>query len=99
MSQATAQTILKQLGGSKFTTMVGAKNLGSTENSLSFKIAAKCKNGATHCTITLNSSDLYDMKFLKIRGVNMSEVGNFEDLYNDSLQETFTHATGLDTHL
>lgn len=98
MSQ-TAQIILQQLGGSKFTTMTGAKNLGSTPNSLSFKIAAKCKNGITHCQITLNGSDLYDMKFLKIRGVNMSTVAEFEDLYSESLQETFTRATGLDTHL
>jgi hypothetical protein len=98
MSQA-AQIILQQLGGSKFTTMVGAKNLGSTPNSLSFKIACKNPKGITHCKITLNSSDLYDMKFYKIRGVNMSTVAEFEGLYNNSLQETFTRATGLDTHL
>lgn len=94
-----AKTILQQLGGSKFVAMVGAKNLGSTSNSLSFKISAKTTNKATHCTISLNQSDLYNMKFFKCRGSNISEVGEMNDLYNDQLQTIFTDKTGLDTHL
>lgn len=99
MSQEVAKTILQQLGGSKFTTMIGAKNLGFTSDSLSFKISAKCLNKATHCKITLNSMDLYDMKFYKIRGVDISEVGEVTGLFADQLQQIFTDKTGLDTHL
>lgn len=99
MSQEVAKIILQQMGGNKFTTMVGAKNLGATENSLSFKIACKNPKGITHCQITLNRSDLYDMKFFKIRGAKVETVANLEDIYNDSMQEVFSEVTGLATHL
>ena len=37
-SQQVAKTILQQLGGNKFIAMTGAKNFGSSKNSLQFKI-------------------------------------------------------------
>ena len=59
-----AKTILQQLGGNKFIAMTGAKNLGSTNKSLQFKIGRNSKS-ISHVIITLKSSDLYEMEFIR----------------------------------
>ena len=41
---AVADIILKQLGGSRFTSMTGAKNLVGDTNSLAFKLPKAVKN-------------------------------------------------------
>ena len=69
-----SQTILKQLGGNKFIAMTGAKNLGYSDNSLSFKIG-KNKSKATHVEIEYDrGKDLYNMIFFNIRGTDVKEL-------------------------
>lgn len=93
--------ILNQLGGRRFLAMTGAKNLVYSQqqnNYLSFKIGRN-KSGANYIKIVLNSMDTYDMKFIKIFKDKMTTVAEFENIYNDQLQEIFTDVTGLYTSL
>ncbi|MEI6881325.1 MAG: hypothetical protein WCK82_08350 [Bacteroidota bacterium] len=95
-----AVTILAQLGGNKFKVMTGANLFSTWEDKgnpgLAFKLPSRICNKVI---ITLLPSDTYQMRFLKIRGVNVKTVREFTDIYADQLQEIFTEVTGLDTHL
>lgn len=95
-----AQLILQYMGGNRFLTMTGAKDLSYDETSLSFKIPKSFKNGVSHVRIIYNEGlDLFDMKFMYIRGTTYKELKYVSDLYFEDLQKTFTEETGLDTHL
>ena len=93
-----AKTILQQLGGNKFIAMTGAKNFGSSRNSLQFKIGRNSKS-ISHVIITLKSSDLYEMEFIRIRGVKRTVVKKVKGVYADQLQTMFTKYTGMNTKL
>ena len=100
MSNLTvAKTILEQLGGNKFCMMTGAKNLAGDENSLSMRIGRNSSN-SNYLKITLNSMDLYDMKFCKLtRKFEEKSVTEYSDVYNDMLTEVFEKHTGMYTSL
>ena len=94
-----AETILKTLGGNKFRMMTGAKNLAGDENSLSMRIGRNSSN-SIYLKITLNSMDLYDMKFCKLtRKFEEKSVTEYSDVYNDMLTEVFEKHTGMYTKL
>ena len=94
-----AETILKTLGGNKFCMMTGAKNLAGDENSLSMRIGRNSSN-SNYLKITLNSMDLYDMKFAKLtRMGELKSVKEYDNVYNDSMVEVFEKHTGMYTKL
>ena len=97
-SQQVAKTILQQLGGNRFIAMTGAKNFGSSKNSLQFKIGRNSKS-ISHVIITLKSTDLYDVEFIRMRGVNRKVVKKLKGVYADQLGKIFTKFTGLRTRL
>jgi len=93
-----AKEIQRQLGRKAFV-MMGAKNLAygtdsKGDESLSFKIGNNSK-GVTHITITLNRKDLYDVKFIKIRGSQYKVTNEEKDIYNDMLKDIIESNTGL----
>lgn len=97
--------ILSQLGGNKFIVMTGSKNFIYGENEkhepyLSMHLTSN-KLSAKYLIISLNWKDLYDMKFLTVdkKTGNKIILKEYNDVYNDMLQDLFTEATGLDTHL
>ena len=100
MSNLTvAKTILEHLGGNKFCMMTGAKNLAGDENSLSMRIGRNSSN-SNYLKITLNSMDLYDMKFCKLtRKFEEKSITEYSDVYNDMLTEVFEKHTGMYTKL
>lgn len=100
-SQQIAATILEQLGGRRFMVMTGAKNLVAlTEGGLQFKLPARfAKDGINLVAVKLNADDLYDVQYMKTRGLDVKAVREETDLYFDQLQERFTANTGLDTRL
>ena len=99
MSNLTvAKTILEQLGGKKFCAMTGAKNLVGDENSLSMRIGRNSSN-SNYLKITLNSMDLYDMKFYRLWKFEEKSVTEYNNIYNDMLTDTFTAHTGMYTSL
>lgn len=95
-----AETILNQLGGNRFTTMTGTKNLVAVDNGLRMKLARN-STGANYLTITLNALDLYDMKFESVRVSNKTfEIktktkAKSNDNYCDMLVSQFEELTGL----
>ena len=93
-----AKTILQQLGGNKFIAMTGAKNLGASGKSLSMKIGRNSKS-INYVVITLKSSDLYEMEFIRIRGTKRTVVKKVKGVYADQLQTMFTKYTGMNTRL
>ena len=101
-----AQTILRQLGGSRFTSMTGAKDfLAVPDPALSFRLPGRpgfVKDGINYVKITLRN-DLYDMEFSRIAGPSKhfakTNKAMFEGIFADQLQAIFARATGLDTHL
>ena len=95
---------LQQIGGNKFIAMTGAKNIVSDGNSLNFKLPNNfAKKGINFVKITLIPTDTYKMVFSKITWrkyvPTIKLIQEYTDVYNDQLQELFTEATGLDTHL
>lgn len=93
--QAIAQTTASYLGGTgRLKAMTGAKNFSFGSNGeFSFRFQM-CKE-ANHVEFKVNGLDLYDVKFLKIRGTTVKEVKIFNNLYADQLKETFEQFTGL----
>lgn len=98
MKNQVASIILHQLGGNKFRVMTGAKNFLAGENYLAMRIGRNA-SGANYLKITLNGLDLYDMKFVRIRGEKMTDVAVHENIYGDQLQSIFTNVTGMYTKL
>lgn len=94
----TAQTILSQLGGNKFIAMTGAKNFCTNGRDISFKVMRNASK-VTHVNITLDPSDTYTVKFLKVRGCDIKTISEREGVYWDSLQSVFEQNTGLRTSL
>lgn len=98
-----ADIILSQLGGSRrLNIMIGAKDFFSDDNgaTLIFRFAM-CKT-ANRMRITLNGSDLYDVKFEKVGRLNMKTfnvpvtvAGEFSDVYAEDLKGLIESQTGL----
>lgn len=97
-----AQTILQQLGGRRFVTMTGAKDLLGNENSLLFRLPERfALNGINKVRVTLDCMDTYTITFLKcnFRKHEFQIVAEHTGIYFDQLQTLFTEVTGLDTSL
>jgi hypothetical protein len=98
-----AKTIMEQLGGGRFTMMVGAKDymalsntdLGGLQFGLKRSPGVKCNR----VRITLNAMDTYDVKFIRYNSRSMKEevLNEVEGVYFDQLQTIFTQNTGLYT--
>ena len=93
----TAQTILAQLGGRRFIVMTGAKHLAGDDTGLQFSLPGGgfCRDGINKVRITLNSMDLYDVDYYRIRGTRAVVVAESRGLYADMLADDFTEKTGL----
>ena len=96
-----AKTILEQLGGGRFLTMTGAKNIIGSENGLSFRINSVNYDGkrVNVVHITLDPSDTYTVVASYLRARKLKNVATVSDVYNDQLQAVFTRVTGLHTSL
>lgn len=85
-----AETILEQLGGSRFLAMTGARNLVGSSNSLTFKLPAAGK--VKHVRIELTAADLYNVTFYGLRGRVLEEVAGVDA---SSLRAVIERHTGL----
>ena len=90
--------IMNQLGGNKFVVMTGSKNFvhSNNGNTLTFKVGSGTKKSIVYISITLNSMDTYDIKFMNRKGNIVSE---FNGIYADQLTDIFTQETGFYTKL
>lgn len=98
-----AQTIIAQLGGQRFSAMTGARNMIATASGLRFGLPRAhgyCRDGINMVQITLDTaSDLYSVRFLKARKLEVDVVSEHDGIYGDQLRQLFTRATGLETSL
>jgi hypothetical protein len=92
-----AEIILKQLGGSRFVAMTGAKDFLAVDRGLMFRIP-RTRN-IRKVIITLRSDDTYNVEFIAIRNLDAKVVKKLDGLFCDQLQSEFTKITGLDTHI
>lgn len=99
-NQQITHEILRQLGGNRFVVMTGAKHLCEVERGLGFQIPGNItKDGINAVKITLDPSDTYTVKFMRMTRTKLKVVAEVSDVYCDMLQDIFTDRTGLYTHL
>ena len=91
-----AKTILQQMGGTgRICAMTGAKRFVDHGDGVSFRFPNKAAGRPNHVKITLNGSDLYDVRFIRIRGTNFKTTQELSGVYCDMLKELFETQTGL----
>ena len=93
-----ALTILEQLGGNAFAVMTGARNfVRYDDRNLTFRLPSNfARNGINCVSITLTPADVYDVKFMKIRGTTVKTISEHAGIYCDMLREVFRDQTGLE---
>jgi hypothetical protein len=95
-----AETILLQLGGSRFIVMTGARHFLADGDALRFRLPSNfAERGINLVAVRLNDRDLYDVTFSRVRGIRSTVIAEHQDVYSDRLREIFTSETGLDTAL
>ena len=99
MNNATAATVVEQLGGNKFLAMTGAKDFVVSETALQFKLGRK-SNGGNKVRIALRADDSYAVEFWHVKGTNIFQVGEtVEGVQVADLRSVFTSLTGMDVAL
>lgn len=94
-----AQEILRQLGGTRFVAMTGAKHIAEVDKGIGFQVPGRCtKSGVNAVKITL-VNDTYTIKFMRITSTKLNVIEEVSDVYCDMLQRIFTEKTGLYTHI
>lgn len=87
-----ANTIRDQIGSRAFY-MMGAKNLLGSPDSLAFQIRGSMN--VNRISITLDPSDTYTVRFVRVRGLKVKEVATVENVYADALKPVIEKHTGL----
>lgn len=95
---ATAQTILKQLGGAnRLVAMVGARDLmHDSKGSLSFKFPNRQRSKPNYVKISLDrGSDTYTVEFGRTGKLSYKKIKTVDGIYADQLIDLFERTTGL----
>lgn len=99
MSQV-AQTILDQLGGRMFCTMVGVKKASVQDNALAVTIpTGTTKNKANRFKVTLTPADEYVVEFYRVFGTKITPISTHDGVHAPELRGLFETETGLRTSL
>ena len=97
------ETMINQLGGTKFFLMTGSKPQYkdiSTDSPLIALKLTKNNSKANYLTIQyIRSTDLYKMEFIKMNIKERKIVSSYDNIYSDQLTEIFESETGLRTTL
>jgi hypothetical protein len=103
MDMTVANTIVQQLGGSKFKAMTGATSFSAGPDSVSFRLPQNLtKDRIKGVVIKLDPDDTYSVRFLRMKHRPMIEVECVKEvhgIYCDQLLEVFERTTGLATRL
>jgi hypothetical protein len=95
-----ADTILQQLGGTKFLAMTGAKHLTVTETpGLSLRLPYRNKSLPNYVRVVLRPGDYYEVTFAVIRGNKLKPLSNHTQIYAEDLRRLFESETQLYTTL
>jgi len=92
-----AQTIVEQLGGTRFIAMTGATAFVGIKKGVQFKIKGKHpeKGKVSHIKIMLTDQDLYDVEYFRLYGGKIIEVAQSYGLYADMLKKDIEQNTQL----
>lgn len=101
LAAQVANIILQQLGGNRFITMTGVKNLVSSKSSLQFDMprSPKVKGGINKVSITLNSNDTYNIIGYRYAKLELTKIQEMKDVQASNLKSAFTSMTGYHTSL
>ena len=91
---ATATTILEQLGGNRFAAMTGAK-LIAREDGLNICLPRAAKDGCNIVHVTVDAGDLYMVTFRKFNVTFDKLLATKYDVPCCNLREVFEEGTGL----
>ena len=93
-----AKEILRQIGGNSALVMIGAYGFQDHGNGVSLRIKGSRK--VKYIKIMLNSKDLYDVEYgkIKVKQGEYEVVNTSNGLYNDMLVADIENATGLYLH-
>ena len=94
IDQTVALEIIAQLGGRMMFMMTGGKIVGIKNNSVTIKLGRNGKN-VTQIVITLNGSDLYDLRTERVRMGKITTLETSTDNFVDMLRKQFETMTGL----
>lgn len=97
MTNAVAAEILRQLGGSKFVAMTGAKSMSFGERSLNMRIPSS--KGINAVTVKLNEHDFYNVTFSRVVKFDVNTVEYHPGVPVENLAALFERTTGLLTSL
>ena len=96
-TQQAEDTIFQLCGGhtGRLIATIGAKYFTRDEehHNVAFKFSL-CRK-ANYCKITLNSLDLYDVEFGKVKKFQYDVVKTCNNVYGDMLKQLFENFTGL----
>ena len=88
-----ANTIRQQIGH-KCLVMIGAKRFYGTLDSLGFCVGRNTSK-VSHVQITLNADDLYDMKFSRFHGSNVTTISEVKGVYAEDLAGNIGRVTKM----
>ncbi len=103
MDNQISKIILQQIGGSRFLTMTGSRDLINLGNGLRMSLSRN-KTSANRLEIIYDEgADLYNLRFYrqsfsrKTFEYKVKDIKTYEGVYCDMLEEIFTDVTGLYT--
>ena len=103
MDNQVAKIILQQIGGSRFLTMTGSRDLINLGNGLRMSLSRN-KTSANRLEIIYDEgADLYNLRFYrqsfskKTFEVKTKDIKKIDGVYCDMLEDIFTDVTGLYT--
>lgn len=88
-----ANEILRQLGGSYFLRITGAKNLIGSDNALSMQLPRGARGNGFK--ITLMPDDTYKLTLNKFSKLKLTTLRTCENVYCENLLDMFEDMTGL----
>ena len=104
MDNQVAKIILQQIGGSRFLTMTGSRDLINLGNGLRMSLSRNKTSANSLEIIYDEGADLYNLRFYrqsfskKTFEVKTKDIKTYEGVYCDMLEDIFTDVTGLYTH-
>ena len=88
------KTIVDQLGGNMFCTMVNVKRIIGGENKVTFEMSNR--SGFKFFEVKYNEAqDLYELAFIKLRKSKVTRTNETKGVYCDQLRSIFESVTGL----
>jgi len=101
LNRTKADETLHQLGGRRFVSMTGAKNIVGLEDGLQFSIP-RSKDKINKVRVTLDPNDTYKIEFYsiqrrKLAGDDVKRVAQYDMIYAKDLAKVFKDTTGLET--